>query len=154
MALEDRGVDRHTFIELQEEAKSVIYSSLDSLDDFLKLLEAYCPGDKFGLASILEQLVNLELDFKDSSGKKAIKSVFFERILCYSMHHALRGIKFKARIRVPNSYQLVGVADEGRAYINEGVKEDDVFTLKPNEIYGTFIRLLPVVLNPHAYDDI
>jgi len=154
MALEDRGVDKDTFIELQEEAKKVIYSSLDSLDDFLELLKAYCPGGKFDLVSILEQLVTLGLDFKDASGRKAIKSAFFERLVCYSMHHALRGIKFKARIRVPKSYQLVGVADEGRAYIKEGLKEDDVFTLKPNQIYGTFLRLLSVVLNPHAYDDI
>jgi RNA-dependent RNA polymerase len=141
MALEDRRVDKDTFIELQEMAKKDIYSSHDSLDDFLELLKAYNPGDKFGLVSILERLLKLGLDFKDGSGTKAIKSVFFERLLCCSVHHALRGIKFKARIRVPKSYQLVGVADEGIAYINEGIKEDDVFTLKPNEIYGTFLRL-------------
>ena len=146
MALEDRGVDKNTFLALQEDAKGVIYSSHDSLEDFLELLKAYNPGDKFHLASILEQLVKLEQlakpdpDSKDGSSRKAIKSAFFERLLCYAMHHALRGIKFKARIRVPMSYQLVGVADEGRAYINEGINEDDVFTLKPGQIYGTFLR--------------
>lgn len=154
MALEDRAVDKDIFIGLQEKAKEKIYSSHDSLDDFLKLLKAYCPGDKFHLASILEQLVKLEVDFKDDSGRKTIKSAFFERLLCYSMHHALRGIKFKARILVPESYQLVGVADEGRAYINEGLKEDDVFTLKPKQIYGTFLCLLSGVLTLHAYHDI
>jgi hypothetical protein len=45
-------------------------------------------------------------------------------------------MKFKARIPVPRSYQLVGVADEGRAYINEGAQPDKVFTLREKEIYG------------------
>jgi RNA-dependent RNA polymerase len=36
------------------------------------------------------------------------------------MNHSFREVKFKARIPVPQSYQLVGVADEGQAYINEG----------------------------------
>ena len=44
-----------------------------------------------------------------------------------------------------NGYQLVGVADEGRAYINEGAK-DDVFTLKEGFVYGTFPRALATVL--------
>jgi len=159
MALEDRGVDIDTFLALQEKAKEDIYSSHDSLEDFLELLKAYNPGGKFHLVYILEQLVKLEQlakpepNSKDGSSKKVIKSAFFERLLCYTMHHALRGIKFKARIRVPMSYQLVGVADEGRAYINEGTKEDDVFTLKANQIYGMFLHLLSGVLNPHAYHD-
>jgi hypothetical protein len=67
------------------------------------------------------------------------------------MHHSLREVKFKARIPVPDSYQLVGVADEGRAYIQEGVDEGRVFTLKPGTIYGTFLRLLAFV-SLHAYE--
>jgi hypothetical protein len=46
---------------------------------------------------------------------------------------------------------LVGVADEGRAYIQEGVDEDHVFTLKPGTIYGTFLCLL-VHVPLHASD--
>jgi len=55
------------------------------------------------------------------------------------MNHCLREIKYKARIPVPKSYQLVGVADEGRAYIDEGLKEEDVYTLKPWQIYGNVL---------------
>ena len=40
----------------------------------------------------------------------------------------------------PRGYQLVGVADEGRAHINEGIVEDNVYTLKPGTNYGTFLR--------------
>ena len=145
MALEDRGVERDTFMDLQEKAKADIYLARDSLNNFLKLLRDHGLGFKFHLSFILEQLIKLKLDFKDSTDKKTIKSPFFERLLRFSIHHCLREVKFKARIPVPTSYQLVGVADEGRAYIQEGVDEDRVFTLKPGTIYGMFLCLLACV---------
>lgn len=52
-----------------------------------------------------------------------------------SMNHSLREMKFKARIPVPRSYQLVGVADEGHAYIKEGARPDKVFTLGEKQIH-------------------
>ena len=145
MALEDRGVERATFMDLQEKAKADIYLSRDSFQNFLKLLQNHGLGFKFRLSFILEQLIKLKLDFKDSTDKKAIKSTFFERLLRFSIHHSLREVKFKARIPVPESYQLVGVADEGKAYIEEGEDEDRVFTLRPGTIYGTSLRLLASV---------
>ena len=149
MTLEDRGIERDTFMGLQEKAKAGIYLARDSLNNFSKLLENHGLGFKFHLSFILEQLIKLKLDFKDSTDKKAIKSTFFERLLRFSLHHSLREVKFKARIPVPDSYQLVGVADEGRAYIQEGVDEDRVFTLKPGTIYGTLLYLLArVPLHP------
>ena len=146
MALEDRGVDKDIFINLQEKAKASIYLSSHSLENFSHLLTKHNLAGKFHLAFILEQLSKLGLDFKDKNEKKAIGSAFFERLLRFSMNHSLREVKFKARIPVPNSYQLVGVADEGRAYIKEGIKEEDVFTLGPGRIYGAFIRGSTAVL--------
>jgi RNA-dependent RNA polymerase len=142
MALEDRGVDKETFIELQEKSKALIYHSKDSLEHFSQLLKKYNLGGNFHLESILEHLNKLGLDFKEGTDKKAIGGAFFERLLRYSMNHSLREIKFKARIPVPNSYQLVGVADEGRAYIKDGIaSEDDVYTLGHNMIYGASLRI-------------
>jgi RNA-dependent RNA polymerase len=136
MALEDRGVDKETFLDLQEKAKALIYHSKDSLENFSKLLTKYNLGGSFHLEFILEQLSKLGLDFKDGTDKKAIEGAFFERLVRYSMNHSLREVKFKARIPVPDSYQLVGVADEGQAYIEEGIaSEDDVYTLEPGKIY-------------------
>jgi RNA-dependent RNA polymerase len=155
MALEDLGVEKATFMALQEREKAKIYLSSDSLEIFSEQLRNYGLGGKYHLSFILEQLIKLRLDFKDGIDKKAIKSAFFMRLLRFTIHHSLREVKFRARIPVPNSCQLVGVADEGRAYVeNEGVNKDDVFTLKPGTIYGTFHRRLAAARPPHAYDDI
>ena len=151
MALEDRGVKIDTFMDLQEKTKAEIHLASDSLNNFSTLLKNHGLGYKFHLSFILEQLIKLKLDFKQSTDNTAIKSTFIERLLRFSMHHSLREVKFKARIPVPDSYQLVGVADEGRAYIREGVDEGRVFTLKPGTIYGTFLRLLAFV-SLHASD--
>jgi RNA-dependent RNA polymerase len=146
MALDNRGVSKDAFIELQEKAKGDIYFARDSLDKLKKLLEKHTLGSKFCLPFILEHLSKLGLDLKDNGKKKAIRSAFFERLLRYAMNHSLREVKFKARIPIPESYQLVGVADEGQAYIKEGVKEEDVFVLKQGLIYGISFRRLLVVL--------
>jgi RNA-dependent RNA polymerase len=154
MALEDRGIERDMFMKLQEREKAKIYLSSDSLEIFREQLRNYGLGGKYHLGFILEQLIKLGLDFKDSIDKKPVKSAFFECLLRFTIHHALREVKFKARIPIPNSYRLVGVADEGRAYVeNEGFNEDDVYTLKPGTIYGTFHRRLAGARPPHAYDD-
>ncbi|KAI0253552.1 RdRP-domain-containing protein [Lactifluus subvellereus] len=135
MVLDSRGVKIQAFLDLQEKEKASIHFSSDSLEVFRKQLIKSSLGGKFHLAFILEQLNKLGLDFNDNVDKKAIRSAFFERLVRYAMNHSLREVKYKARIPVPNSYQLVGVADEGRAYINEGAKEDDVFTLSEGYIY-------------------
>ncbi|KAF8259784.1 RNA dependent RNA polymerase-domain-containing protein [Lactarius quietus] len=136
MALEDRGVKKEAFIDLLEVAKAKIYMSSDSLENYTEQLKIHRMGSEYHLCFILEQLNNLGLDFRNSINKMAIERPFFESLLRYSMNHSLREVKFKARIPVPESYQLVGVADEGRAYINEGLKEEDVYTLKQGLIYA------------------
>ena len=136
MALEDLGVKQKAFVDLQEEAKARIYLASGSLPTFVSLLRSQSLGGQFHLAFVLEQLVKLDLDFGDHLGKDDIGSAFLGRLVRDSMNHSLREMKFKARIPVPRSYQLVGVADEGRAYIKEGAQPDRVFTLGEKEIYG------------------
>jgi RNA-dependent RNA polymerase len=141
MMLEDRGVRKESFIDLQDAAKAEVYLSEDSLTNFRRLLKSHNLGNKFHLSFILEQLHLLGLDMQNSADKRAIESVFLRRLQRCSIAHVLREIKFKARIPVPNSYQLVGVADEGQAYIREGVNPKDVFTLPEGHIYGTVYLL-------------
>ena len=150
MALEDRGVKEEAFMDLLEHAKTKIYLSGDSLENLAKQLKDQNMGGQYRLPFILGQLNHLGLDFRNGTNRTAIGRPFFESLLRHSMHHSLREMKFKARIPVPKSYQLVGVADEGRAYINEGLKEKDVFTLKEGTIYGAFL-LGPVGTSAYLY---
>jgi RNA-dependent RNA polymerase len=140
MALEDLGVKKEAFIHLQEAATEAIYHASDSSKTFADLLKSYGLGDMFRLAFILEQLAKLGHDLKDYLHREATENVFLGRLVRDSMNHSLREVKYKARIPVPHSYQLVGVADEGQAYINEGADPDKVFTLKDGSIYGMFSR--------------
>ncbi|KAI0306234.1 RNA dependent RNA polymerase-domain-containing protein [Multifurca ochricompacta] len=135
MALEDRGVKKSVFIDLQNAAKAHIYLASDSLKIFAGLLKSHGLGSKFNLTFILEQLIKHGLEFKGHPDNEAIRSAFLGRLVRNSINHSLRDLKFKARIPVPQSYQLVGVADEGQAYINEGVDPSKVFTLKEGFIY-------------------
>ena len=137
-------------MDLQEKAKAEIYLSSDSLERFSSLITSHGLGGKYHLAFILDQLNKIGLDLKDSTDKSAVKSAFFDRLLRFSMNHSLREVKYKARIPVPHSYQLVGVADEGQAYIKEGAKEEDVFTLSEGRIYGTLF-CGPAIALPHSF---
>src|SRR6266702_3272013 len=154
MALEDLGVKKQAFVDLQEDAKARIYLSSDSLKIFVGLLRSQSLGGKFHLAFILEQLIKLGLDFRDHLDKKAIASAFLGRLVRDSVNHSLREMKFKARIPVPRSYQLVGVADEGRAYINEDARPDKVFTLGEKQIYGMIRRGRVVCCFAHSNDSL
>jgi RNA-dependent RNA polymerase len=138
MALEDLGVEKDAFMDLQKAAIQQIHLAGNSLKIFVGLLKSHGLGDNFRLPFILEQLIKLRLDFEDYLDREAIGSAFFGRLVRDSINHSLREVKFKARIPVPHSYQLVGVADEGQAYIKEGVDPDRVFTLKEKCIYGMF----------------
>ena len=154
MALEDLGVRKQTFVDLQEEAKARIYLAGDSLKIFVGLLRSQSLGGQFHLAFVLEQLIKLGLDFRDHLDKDAIGSAFLGRLVRDSMNHSLRQMKFKARIPVPRSYHLVGVADEGRAYINEGAQPDKVFTLGEKQIYGMTCRGRVVCCSAHSKDSL
>ncbi|KAI0263469.1 RNA dependent RNA polymerase-domain-containing protein [Gloeopeniophorella convolvens] len=137
MALEDRGVRKDAFMELQEMAKVEIYLAGDSLENFVKLLKKHSLGHKFHLAFVLEQLDKLKLDMKANLDKRAVGSAFLGRLLRFGMNHCLREVKHNARIPVPQSYQLVGVADEGQAWIEQdGLDPKDVFTLGEGYIYA------------------
>lgn len=136
MTLEDREVRLQAFLDLQEKAKASVYMASDSLANFRQLLRDTGLGAKFRLPFILEQLEKLGLDFKATKKTKAIDNPFLDRLVRYTTTHALRDMKYRARIRVPNSYLLVGVADEGQAYIQEGLDPESVLTLEQGQIFG------------------
>ncbi|KAI0284919.1 RNA dependent RNA polymerase-domain-containing protein [Russula brevipes] len=133
--LEDLGVKTSAFTDLQDAVKRRVYTTRDSLEGLPGLLKSYGIGEPFHLAFILNHLTKLGLGPKDTFDTRAFRNGFLGRLLRDSTHHVLRELKYHARIPVPGSYQLVGVADEGQGYIREGADPKKVFTLKKGHIY-------------------
>ncbi|KZT06990.1 RdRP-domain-containing protein [Laetiporus sulphureus 93-53] len=134
MILEDRGVDKKTFLKLQETAKTAVYTATDSIANAIDFLRDHQLGAAFRLPYILESLEKLGMGFGIEGPERTIDDPFIDRLIQYSKNHVLRDIRHGARILIPDSYKLVGVADEGPAYQQEGV--ENVFCLSPGQIYA------------------
>jgi RNA-dependent RNA polymerase len=141
MTLEDLGVKKDTFVDLQDSIKACVCSATNSLDDLTGLFKSYNIGGTFQLPLILEWLTKLGLGIKEVFHGRALENPFLAHLIHGSVYHMLYELKYKVQIPVPGSYRLAGVVDEGQAYINEGIDPDRVFTLKEGFIYGTFLLI-------------
>ncbi|KAF4614826.1 hypothetical protein D9613_002724 [Agrocybe pediades] len=136
MVLEDLGVRMEAFQDLQDAAVADAKTIDDSISHFLDVLSSHRLGYAFRLVHILTRLRDkYHMDLTADRRKTiAVDNPFLRQIRRVAMTDVLRDIKHSARIPVPNSYLLVGVADEGPAY--EAAGYDNVYSLEPGEIYG------------------
>ena len=75
------------------------------------------------------------MDFKsEGQGTISMDNPFLSQLRQVAMNDVLRDIKHSAKIPVPDSFLLVGVADEGPAY--EAAGYTNIFKLNELEIYG------------------
>ncbi len=137
MLLEDVGVRRDAFQELQDLAVADAKTMDDSISQFCSVLGAHRLGNAYGLRELLGRLRDrFNMDLKASAGKTiGIDNPFLRQIRQVTMTDILRDIKHGARIPIPDSYLLVGVADEGPAYAGKTGFEN-VYCLSVGEIYG------------------
>ncbi|KAI0664721.1 RdRP-domain-containing protein [Cubamyces menziesii] len=134
MILEDRGVEQKTFLKLQEMAVAKTMTAADSVEETITLLKTHNLGQGFGIPWILKGLRAAGLGMRHEKPRAGdLSGTFLHSLLLYAQHHVLRDIKHAARIPIPDSYLLVGVADEGPAYERQGV--ENVFSLKEGQIY-------------------
>ncbi|GJJ12541.1 hypothetical protein Clacol_006784 [Clathrus columnatus] len=127
--LEDLGIHRRVFLDLQTAAVASVQTARDSLSNFAALLDSHGLGKCFALpyvARTVEKLVSeatLKLKAKECESLQSITSTFLEDpyqnflpffpvIINTAIHSVLRDIKHNARIPVPMSWNLVGIADE------------------------------------------
>jgi len=111
----------------------------NSINGCSQFLRAYSLGKSgFSLAWILEELEKLGCDFKHNHFGTSIDNAFFKELRNVARMDVLREIKHSARIPVPESYLLVGVADEGPVYRNAG--RENVYILPEGHIYGMRCR--------------
>ncbi|EPQ57890.1 RdRP-domain-containing protein [Gloeophyllum trabeum ATCC 11539] len=135
MVLEDRGVQKDSFLKLQERAVADVMTAGDSIARLRDLLEGNGLGRAHRLSNVLQGLFDLGFELNSQTpDRKKIENPFLKRIVNYSRHHILRDLKHGARIPIPDSWCLPGVADEGPAYVASG--HQNVFCLKPGTIYA------------------
>ncbi|CCM04578.1 uncharacterized protein FIBRA_06759 [Fibroporia radiculosa] len=132
--LEDREVRDEVFENLQDEAKRTTYMARDSSEKYLELLQSHHLGFQYRLPFLLQRLLDIGLDCGSQIlAENVLNDPFFLGLREYGIQHVLRDLKTRARIPVPNSYLLVGVADEGPAYTKQG---HSVYQLKNGQIFA------------------
>jgi len=113
MILETLGVPIRSFLHLQETMITSITESAHSIELSAQLLATHGLGASFRIPSVLLGLAKLGL------ASPPTKDEFLARGLNYCVNHVLRCLKHRARIHVPDSWTLVGVADFHK-YLREG----------------------------------
>lgn len=135
MVLEDLGVRKEAFQDLQDEAVADAKTIDDSLSKFCDVMASHHLGSVYRLRELLTRLHTLyNMDL--TSGRKTVgmDTPFLRQLRQVAMTDILRDIKHSARIPVPQSYLLVGIADEGPWYESQGY--ENVFSLSDGEIFG------------------
>lgn len=134
MVLENRGAPKEAFMNLQKDAVANARMAHDSAALYAKLLESHHLCYNYRLAEILIRLNTLGLELKPNHLQQQLDTPFLARLRACAVNHVLREVKHDARIPIPNSYMLVGVADEGPAYVNQGLR--NVYCLPQGKIFG------------------
>ena len=133
--LEGLGVRQEAFKDLQDIAVANARTIDESLDQFVTVMRNNGLGKIYRLRKIMTRLnTQYDLDLKPSLKRPGMDSPFLRQVRQVAMNTILRDIKHSARISVPDSYLLVGVADEGPAYQAAG--HQNVFCLGQTDIYG------------------
>ncbi|KAF9453025.1 RdRP-domain-containing protein [Macrolepiota fuliginosa MF-IS2] len=134
MLLEDLGVSKDAFLALQDEEVSKARTIHDSIDRFRSVLWGHGLGRPFRFSHLIKQLQDLGLEINNKDpGKPNIDTPFLRQVREVAMVDILRDIKHSARILVPDSHLLVGIADEGPAYVEAGF--ENVYCLPPGSVY-------------------
>lgn len=135
--LEDRGVAIDSFLALQRKATEKVITSSDKMETAIEFVREHSLGTVYGLPWILAYIAKsgVRMDREKCPTKLPLDCDLINAALKFSKSHILREIKHDARIRIENAHQLVGVVDEGPAYVAAGY--ENVYCLKPGEIYGT-----------------
>lgn len=156
MVLEDRGVNKQAFLDLQRDAVAAIHMSSDSVMQCRQLFREHSLGGSYRLSYVWQLLNAIQMGMEHEKNiRMVLKDPFFERLVQFAKNDVLRSIKHNARIPVHDNFLLVGVADEGPAYEAEGCT--NVFKLEEGQIFGrsssisfTSILLIRTSLRPEV----
>ncbi|KAG8901071.1 hypothetical protein FRC00_009255 [Tulasnella sp. 408] len=116
MLLETLGVKHSAFIRLQDKAIETAKAALKDPDVSADLMKMYDLGEAFELPNLLRKLSRYRLQDLQS------RDPFVRKLLSFSLYHIKREIKYHARIPVPGSWTVVGVADA-----HEQLEDGEIF---------------------------
>ncbi|KAG9002982.1 hypothetical protein FRB90_011273 [Tulasnella sp. 427] len=105
MLLDTLGVTHAAFIRLQDAALEDAKDALNHPDSSAMLMEQHGLGEAFELPGLLTRFRKYGLQNLHE------RDPFFRKLLSFSLYHAQRELKYHARILVPGSWTVVGVAD-------------------------------------------
>ncbi|TFK30151.1 RdRP-domain-containing protein [Coprinopsis marcescibilis] len=138
MLLEHLGTRKEEFLSLQQAEIADAYTIDENMEQFVKFMSAHNLGTPFRFQHLLRRIQALGLDIAPTAVGQSIDTPFLRLLRSVAINDVLRDIKHSARIRIPDSYLLVGIADEGPAYEKRGYK--DVRKLKEGQIYACIQR--------------
>lgn len=122
MLLEGLGVNAGVFLRLQRDAVANTKAAVEEIGSAAGMLEGCGLGSSFRLPSVFLSLKKLGCNFKGVDPDNLIADEFTSRLLTFAVNHALRELKHHARIPVPRSWTLVGIAD-----VHSFLKEGQIF---------------------------
>jgi RNA-dependent RNA polymerase len=136
MILDHLGVEHEVIVNAQYqvlmEASRACTIALGSL---ARIVDEYGLGRPFKFNRLLLHLIKGGLHYRDLFQDSRPVTKFFERVGDAILAHLKRDVKHRARIRIPNSYTLVGVAD-----IHEYLKPAEVFSMYSAVVNGILLR--------------
>ncbi|CAE6419169.1 unnamed protein product [Rhizoctonia solani] len=100
------GVPIEVFLGLQRKAVKDTKDAMRSLSSAARALETYGLGDSYKVPSLLLRMEKIEVDLRQ------LESLGVMTVLKDAETDILRDLKHHARIPVPHSWKLVGIADE------------------------------------------
>lgn len=119
MVLEDLGVRLSTFLRLQQDTMDTTLEAAKSIERFRIMMYDLKLGGKFNVHYVLGNLKDMGFGFQndcapDGSDDMGILlgDYFFHNLVRCAVWDVFRKIKYQARIRVPDSWTVVGVLDE------------------------------------------
>lgn len=108
--LETLGVPSSAFLELQRKAVTSLKKALTSPQDAAQILAQYGLGSATKLGQILKGLVGPLMGLTTVNAVKEVP--FLRHCMVAALTYALRSIKYRCRVPVPQSCTLMGIMDE------------------------------------------
>ncbi|GLB34759.1 putative RNA polymerase [Lyophyllum shimeji] len=134
MILEDLGVKMEAFVHLQEQAVADARTINVSSEQFRAVLDSHGLGRPYRLSHLLRKVEESGLALHPQNREPGFDNPFLRQMRQVCMLDVLREIKHSARIPIPESYLLVGLADEGPAYKQAGM--ENVYMLPEGHIFA------------------